>query len=189
MKTVRELKEIAIERSAEYRLKKTQLVQEEEALNNIIQSIKDLEEAKALVLEIAHSIQETIHKQISAIVSRCLETVFEEPYTFKIIFEQKRGQIEANLVFERDGVVVDPLTASGGGVVDVAAFALRLACLGLSTPKKAPILILDEPFKFVSAGNLARVRQLLESLSEEMNIQILMVTHLDELKIGKVIEL
>jgi DNA repair exonuclease SbcCD ATPase subunit len=53
----------------------------------------------------------------------------------------------------------------------------------------SPILILDEPFKFVSAGNLARVRQLLESLSEEMNIQILMVTHLDELKIGKVIEL
>jgi len=83
------------------------------------------------------------------------------------------------------------MTAAGGGVVDVAAFALRLSCLMLSKPPLRRILILDEPFKYVSErrGYRERVRQLLESLAEEMGIQILMVTHIEALQTGDIVEL
>ena len=43
--------------------------------------------------------------------------------------------------------------------------------------------------KYVSAEYRPAVRSMLEQLSEEMKIQIVMVTHSEELATGKVIEL
>ena len=122
-------------------------------------------------------------------VSRCLEAVFDEPYEFHLNFELKRGRTEARLSFVRDGVEVDPLTASGGGVVDVAAFALRLSCLMLAQPPLRRLLVMDEPFKYVSEEYRERIRVLLETLATEMGVQFVMVTHITELKTGTVIEL
>jgi DNA repair exonuclease SbcCD ATPase subunit len=84
---------------------------------------------------------------------------------------------------------VDPMAAAGGGVVDVAAFALRLACLMLHRPAVRRTVVLDEPFKFVSADRRGYVRQMLEDLAEELNVQFIMVTHIEELKTGHVIEI
>jgi len=84
---------------------------------------------------------------------------------------------------------VDPLTASGGGVVDVAAFALRVACLVLYRPRLSRVVVLDEPFRFVSMQYQENVRQMLEQLSTDMNIQIVQVTHNPNLTTGKVIDL
>ena len=147
------------------------------------------EEAQVVVQGVAQTIQQQAHARIAAVVSRCLETVFEEPYTFRIAFEQKRGKTEARLYFEREGMEIDPLTASGGGVVDVAAFALRLSCILLSKPPLRRLIVLDEPFKFVSADYRARVRLMLETLAEELDLQVILVTHTTELETGTVIAL
>lgn len=148
-----------------------------------------IEKARTLVQSIAQDMQEQAHSAIASVVSKCLEAVFEAPYSFKILFEQKRGRTEARLVFERDGLQVDPMTASGGGVVDVAAFALRLACLKLKRPKSRPLIVLDEPFKSPSPHYRERVRQLIETLAEEMGVQFVMVTNIMELVTGNVIDL
>jgi ABC-type sulfate/molybdate transport systems ATPase subunit len=81
------------------------------------------------------------------------------------------------------------MSASGGGVVDVAAFALRIACLTLRKPALRKVLILDEPFRFLSAEYRPRVRSLIESLADEFGVQFIIVTHLDEFRCGKVITL
>jgi hypothetical protein len=147
--------------------------------------------AQQILQVIAQRVQETAHKQIAAIVTRCLKAVFDDPYTFKIHFERKRGKTEARMVFVRKGMELDPKTGVGGGVLDVAAFALRLACLLLQRPARRRLLILDEPFKFVSERKeyRERVRQLLESLSEEMDVQLVLVTHDSILETGKVVEI
>lgn len=146
--------------------------------------------SQKLVQQVAQSVQEEAHKQIATVVSRCLESVFDEPYTFKIEFERKRGRTEARLVLERDGkTYTDPLNETGGGVADVAAFAARLAALMLTKPRLRRLLVLDEPFRYVSADYRDRVRALLETLTEEMGVQIVMVTHSEQLMAGKVIEL
>ena len=147
------------------------------------------EEAQRIIQTIASTIQEQAHHKIASVVSRCLNSIFDEPYSFKIIFERKRGKTEARLVFVRGDLELDPLTASGGGVVDIAAFALRLACLVLSLPQKRKTLILDEPFKFLSKEYRPRVKQMLEVLSQEMGVQFIMVTHIPELECGKLIEI
>lgn len=149
----------------------------------------DAEEAQKITQLVAQSVQQQAHDRIAGVVSRCLEAVFDEPYQFRILFEQKRGRTEARLVFEREGLALDPLAASGGGVVDVAAFALRLSCLLLARPPLRRVLLLDEPFKFVSEQYRERVRLMLEKLAEDLDLQIIMVTHIEELKTGTIIDL
>lgn len=152
-------------------------------------NLTDCEEAQHIAQLVAQTVQQQVHDRIAGVVSRCLEAVFDEPYEFQIHFEQKRGRTEAKLVFVRDGNQVDPLTGSGGGVVDVAAFALRVACILLAKPPVRRVLVMDEPFRFVSACYRPRLRAMLEKLSSDLGIQFILITHIEELKTGNIIEL
>lgn len=147
------------------------------------------QEAQEVLQRVAQAVQQKAHEKIAGVVSTCLSTVFDDPYEFKIEFERKRGKTEARLRFTRRGLEVDPLTAAGGGVVDVAAFALRAACLMLHRPRLTKLLVLDEPFKFVSADYRDNVRKMLEGLAKDLGLQIILVTHIDELESGKIISL
>lgn len=164
-------------------------IEERTMLEQAERAVARAEEAQEIVQEVAAAVQERAHRQIASVVTKCLESVFDDPYRFSIEFEQKRGKTDAVLLFERDGAKIDPLTASGGGVVDVAAFALRLASLLLSAPQRRRVLILDEPFRFVSRDLRDKVRQMLETLAEELEIQFVVVTHDPALVAGKVVEL
>lgn len=179
------------EKRTAYKLARSQYKTEKENLERAKASLAAAEQARDIIQEVAQKLQQAVHNQIAGIVSLGLKTVFSEPYNFKINFEKKRGRTEARLIFERDGLELDPISAAGGGVIDVAAFTLRVACLSLSKPALRPTLILDEPFKNVSKtkGYLDQIPLLLEKLAEEMGLQIIMVTHIEELKVGKVIDL
>lgn len=145
--------------------------------------------AQVVVQAVAAAVQQEAHAAIARLVSRCLTAIFDRPYEFKILFERSRGKTVARMVFARGDLELDPMTAAGGGVVDVAAFALRLACVCLSQPRVRGFLVLDEPFRFVSANYRPNLRQLLLQLSAELNLQFVIVTHIEELEIGKVIRL
>jgi DNA repair exonuclease SbcCD ATPase subunit len=179
------------EKRTAYKLARTQYETEKENLERAKASLAAAEQARDIIQEVAQQLQREVHHRIAGIVTLGLKTVFDNPYTFKINFEKKRGRTEAEMLFERDGVELDPFSSAGGGVIDVAAFALRVACLSLSKPSLRPILILDEPFKNVSKskGYLDQIPALLEKLSEELGLRIIMVTHIEELKVGKVIDL
>lgn len=158
---------------------------EEDALSQATARLEATLQAQKIIQSVAATLQQEVHARISAIVSRCLSSVFNSPYSFHIHFEQKRGKTEARIVFIRDGEEVDPTTEAGGGVVDVAAFALRIAALILSG-NNSPTIILDEPLKFLSRNHAARVSQLLTILSEELSLQFILVTHDTTLQVGKV---
>jgi DNA repair exonuclease SbcCD ATPase subunit len=138
--------------------------------------------AKDIVQEVSISCQEACQKRIGYVVTRCLQAVFpDQGLTFRLVFEQKRGQTEVRgVLVDAEGHELDPLQSCGGGILDVAAFGLRLACLMLQRPQPARVLILDEPFRFVSSHYRSNVRALLSELSHEMGVQIIMVTHIEE---------
>lgn len=168
---------------------KEALITEQALLKAATKQVARTQEASELLQLIAQAVQQKAHERISKVVSSCLSTVFDDPYEFVIRFERKRGKTEANLRFLRRGLDVDPMTASGGGMVDVAAFALRAACIMLHRPRLSKVLVLDEPFKFVSAKYRDNVRTMLEQLSKDLGMQIVMVTHVEELETGKVVDL
>lgn len=149
---------------------------------------QNAESARRLLQLVASAVQQRAHGQVASVVSRCLEAVFDDPYEFEIDFVEKRGKTEAEMLFKRGGNLVDPMSASGGGVVDVASFAARVARLMLSRPVRRRLLVLDEPFRFVSRDLRPRVRELIEKLSAEIQMQFVLVTHDFQLAVGKVVE-
>jgi len=169
-------------------LARKQVSDEKKEAQRIEKKLDALAEAQSLAQVVAQKVQTEAHSQVAQIVTRCLK-IFDEPYEFRINFNRKRGRTEAGLIFVRDGVEVDPLSASGGGVVDVAAFALRLACLALSRPRSRHLLLLDEPFRFVSASYRGRIRILLEGLARDLGIQIVMISHDPALHSGALLSL
>lgn len=175
--------------STQYQAAVARFEVEQEELTLAKRHVQDCLSAQDIVQRVSQAVQQAAHQRIASVVTRCLEAVFDDPYEFRIEFERKRGRTEASLQFVRGDVAVDPLSASGGGVVDVAAFALRLSCLMLTRPPIRKLLVLDEPFRFLSVEYRERVRQLLETLAREMGVQIIMVTHSDELRCGKVVEI
>lgn len=144
-------------------------------------------EATGWLRDLYEQVQERYHGQIMEIVSYCLKEVFgPDAYEFKIAFVQKRGQVEASLIFERDGEQFDPLNASGGGVLAVACFALRLSVLYLTKQSVRPIIVMDEPFGQLSVEYRERMAALLEELSNQFGFQFLIVTHAGEFEMGRV---
>jgi DNA repair exonuclease SbcCD ATPase subunit len=146
-------------------------------------------EAQAVLRRVAQAVQAEAHGRVAGVVTRCLAAVYDGSYEFVIEFVEKRGKTEAQAVFKRDGNVYDPLEDCEGGAVDIAAFALRLAALGSRKPALRKLVVIDEPFRFVDANARKRVGALLEMLCQEGGLQIVMATHHDELKIGKVVQL
>ncbi len=163
--------------------------EEQDALALAAADVEAQQEAQAILQALAQQIQQQAHTQVAAIVSKCLEAIFEDPYQLRINFKQARGKTEAELTFLRDDIEVDPLDASGGGVVDVASFALRLAALILSRPARRRLLVLDEPFKHIHISHSKAIQQMLTTVAREMEVQIVMVTHNKSLQTGTVIEL
>lgn len=175
---------------SDYRHASRQVKEERAALEASLMALEAAREAQGLLQQLAQEIQSQAHQRIASVVSRCLEAVFpDDPYEFKIEFQQARGKTEARLLFIRDGVEIDPITAAGGGVVDIASFALRLSCLCLMRPQPRKLIVMDEPFRFLSRDHLPRARAMLEELSTELGFQFIMVTHARLLQTGTILEL
>jgi DNA repair exonuclease SbcCD ATPase subunit len=147
-------------------------------------------QAQRLLQKVAQVVQREAHRKIASVVTKCLQAVFgAEAYEFRIHFERKRGRTQARMAFVREGVEMDPLTAAGGGVVDVAAFGLRVSLIVLCQPGVRRLIVADEPFRFVSAEYRPRVREMIETLAEELDLQFILVTHSPEFQMGKVVTL
>lgn len=148
------------------------------------------EEARKIAQQVGQHIQQMAHKQIANVVTSCLQMVFEDDYGFKIDFVLKRGKTEAKLLLLKDGHEIEnPIDEDSGGVLDVAAFALRVACIVLFKPPQRRLLVMDEPFKFVSTEFRDNIRMMIEKLAEDFDFQFIMITHIEALKTGKVIRL
>ena len=137
-----------------------------------------LERAQLIIQSAAQRTQAQLEYRISELVSLALAHVFPQPYTMVLRFENKRGRTEAGLYFKDQlGNEVCPMDASGYGVVDVAALALRITLWSLQKPRKRATLILDEPTKFLHSKDAhAKLAQLLQDLSARLKLQFIIVT-------------
>lgn len=164
-------------------LEELKIQEEENKLNKVV-----VEQAYNIIHNVNKDIQQKIHSQISSIVSSCLNTIFgEDAYEFEILFVQERNKTTAKLLFKREGQYIEPLLASGGGAIDIASFALRTSALILGCSRSRRLMILDEPFRFVSEEYRKNISTMLNNLSDKFSIQFIIVTHIKELMIGKTI--
>ena len=134
---------------------------------------------RALFQLVAQQTQGKLQYHISNLVTLAEAAVFDDPYKFVARFELRRGKTECDLLFEKDGAEFKPVLSSGGGALDVASFAL----LGVnqSLVQKRSVLVLDEPFRFLSKDLQSKAADMIKMLSEKLGIQFIIVSHVDEL--------
>ena len=162
----------------------TDLISSKTNLDNLNKRIKLLEQAQVFLQKVAQDTQSQLKFQIEDIVNLALETCFPNEYTFQLKFNIARGKTDAELVFlsQKTGRELDPMNCAGGGVVDLTAFALRIASYALEQGiDNDNVMILDEPFRFISRDLQERASEVLKTLSTKLNLQIILVTHIPEL--------
>jgi len=133
-------------------------------------------------LEIAKQVGITTQKQLeyhlAEQVNLALEAVFDDPYKLKVNFQEKRGQTEAELLFARRDLEFPPVGNAGGGAIDVASLALRIAYWTMRRDKKIrPVLLLDEPFHQLKGTEAnRRALEVIQEISKKLGMQIIMVS-------------
>jgi len=145
------------------------------------ETILNLEKIQKLVIDVGQQSQQNVIGYMEKTITLALQSIFGEEYSFKIVFEMKRDQPECHFYVNKNGLLLEPRSDTmGGGIIDVAALALHVLVLILE--KSPPILIADEPMlKNVSKEHLPAVADMLKKLIKELNIQLIMVTHIPEL--------
>lgn len=133
--------------------------------------------AREIITTVAKDTQQQLEIRITNIVTMALAAVFPDPYQFVLRFTERRNQTEADLLLVRDGEEVNPIDATGGGVLDVVSFALRVAVLLMSNYRR--IIILDEPFRHLSEDLQPKASEMMKMLSDKLGIQFIMVSHED----------
>ena len=146
-------------------------------------NIKELQLKKVQILfqKAAEQTQKQLEFHINGLVSTALAAIWNDPYEFKLEFVQRRGKTEADLwLVDEEGHKIKPLDESGGGVADVVSIALRVAFWSLEKESR-PLLIIDEPVRHTDNDLPDRIFDMLKMLSENVRLQILMITHIKEL--------
>lgn len=139
-------------------------------------SLRSHEKAREVIQQVGLKTQGQLSYNISEIASMALTAVLENPYELKVVFVQRRNKTECDLFFVRDDAEIDPFDG-GGGAVDVAGFALRVASWSMTTPQTRPVLLLDEPFKHLKGeGTNRKMLDMIKQVSDKLGIQIIMVS-------------
>lgn len=165
-----------------------------EAERNIIQTqiddykqeLKDIEyethcadNARSILKLAARKTQEKIEVHLSDLVTNAFNMILNSPYKLDVKFVEKRNKTECEINFERNGFLFRPKFTTGGGVIDIASFALRLAYWKLE--KTIPIMLFDEPFKYLSSRLIPKAVELLNLLVEQFEMQFIIITHIGTL--------
>lgn len=139
------------------------------------QAYRDALKAREVINIVAKETEQQLEMRITNIVTMALAAVFPDPYEFKLVFNERRNQTEADLLLVRDGEELSPVEGAGGGVLDVVSFALRIAVLLMSGYRR--VIILDEPFRHLSADLQSKASEMMKMLSDKLGIQFIMVSH------------
>ena len=140
---------------------------------------KDVLRARIVIQEVASQTQKTLAFHIEDIVTSAIVGVFPDPYKFKaeFVLNRNRTECELSLVASDGDDPIDPVSAAGGGIVDVVSFALRIASWSMKIPRTRPVLILDETFKHLSRDLMPQAGEVLRSMSDRLGMQIIMISH------------
>jgi DNA repair ATPase RecN len=162
-----------------YKRKSTEI---KDSLLSATKRAEAMKKARIIIQTVAQETQKNLEYHISEPVTSAIRAVLPDDITFIARIVIRRGKTECDLLFEEFGEEYKPLKGSGYGAVNVACFAERICFWSLQ--KNRPTLILDEPFRDVSPGFQYKVSQMVKELSKRLGIQIIMISHAEEINIA-----
>ena len=168
------------ELKAEVRVLNRELQRKESEDEELKAEYIDQIKAADFLVAIGQEIHKEAVEKIESVVTIAISHVYDRPFSFRLIFETQRSNIEARPVIFEGKNEYDIKDDLGGGLVDIASFAMRIALWSIHSPQSRSIFILDEPFKWT--GNyIDKAGAMLKYLADELNLQIILVSHDKEL--------
>ena len=139
------------------------------------------EKARWVIAEVSRITQEETKERIEKLITLALRSIFEREMTFKLKLEYKNNRVYATpIVIDGDEEFSDLKEDQAGGVIDIVSLAFKIVLWSMESPQKRNLFIVDEPFRFT--GKLVKkAGYMLKYLSEELDFQVIMVSHDDEL--------
>ncbi len=157
-----------------------------EAVLQNLEGVLSLERETLRLMQLSSAATwDTTKQLVESLVTRALQAVFyDRDYKFIVKQEVKRGASAVSFAVLDEGMELDLIDELGGGIADVVALVLRIAFLVLHKPKIRPALFLDEPLKHLWSGYQPNAAKFLKQVCQELELQLLVVTHQDELAAG-----
>lgn len=173
-------------RRVDAELERLRLLQEREAeleaeSGRLTKDVEAAEQALALAQVTAEETQRELALELTGLANEAVRCLFPK-YTFEAEAVHRAGRMEVEFsLVDKAGNRTSPLLSNGGGVVDLLAFALRV--VGIKLAGASPLVVLDEPFRFLSSamGLRAKAGELLSQLRSELEADFLIVSHDPEL--------
>ena len=156
-----------------------------EKIGGLNELLDNLNQAKFLMTEVQQAVMVRFKERVESLVTMAINSVYDRKLGFELIFEEKHGQMECRpILYEFVGgfkeIYDDPEDDVGGGLLDVTSIAFRIVLWALEEPKSRPIFWLDEPGKNMGAL-IGLFGQILKKLSHELHLQMIIITHDQEL--------
>lgn len=149
---------------------------------NELQKTRSTYEAYDLYLKCMHpnGIAYDIVKKSLPAINKELSTILTSIIDMDVYFENEGDNLKIYFQRHSDSGPI-PLELGSGTQKSLAAMAIRLALVGISSLPKSDMFILDEPGTMLDADNMEGFIRILELIKSIYN-RILLITHLDPLK-------
>lgn len=137
---------------------------------------QDLQTISTALSTMSEQLQDSVQELVESIVSRGLQTIFQEDMSIKLTNKMVGRRPETDITLVSGDLETSILNARGGGVAAVAGFLLRVVMLMLAQNTRR-VLFLDESFAQVSVEYEERLAQFISELCNNANLQVILVTH------------
>jgi len=164
-------------REAEREVRRAEVDDLARRLSSLDRDASEWEQARDLLVAVLLQTQGRVRGFIEDVVTLALSAVYGSEYKFELEYDAKRNQVEATPWITISGERRSPREELGGGVLDVASLALRMALWAIMEPRPSSTFLLDEPSKFLDADRQPDFGRMLVELADTLGVQFVVVTH------------
>ena len=127
----------------------------------------------------ANGISYDIIKKRLPVINDEVSKILTNIVDFEVLFESDDKKLDILIKHPRHGA--RPIEMGSGAEKTIAAMAIRLALLNVSTLPKGDVFILDEPGTALDADNMEGFIRILDMIKTQFKT-VLLISHLDSLK-------
>jgi len=141
-----------------------------------------IEDANRFLISFSESIRKKLKDKLESLTNMALKSIFpDKGMTFIIKPNRTKIGLHYDLYLETDGTITSLFDSKGGGVHEIISIAIRISYLRMLKGSLRQTLILDESLKFLDSTRMKLAIKWLKSVSEKMEIQFIIITHIPEL--------
>lgn len=177
------------ERQGEARALLTRGKELQEEVAHLTDLVEDLDKVTILLNSMGEDRQQKAQQTIEELVTRGLQTIFDETLSFHIVQTTRGKSVQVDFVvrttLQGRAIETPVMDARGGGLAATIGYLLRLVVLLLTRGQRQDtLMVLDETFAHVSAEYLPAVRDFVREVVDKTGVQHIIVTHQEELVDG-----